>query len=161
MKSLRKCISPCSFAMSLGHSTISKGPLLGCHWPLRIVAKHRDLDFTSCFEHLVLLPAPLLVTLFVAVWQLISKKRASSAWIDRGTAGERIGRMKVVSRDVAQLTTGYTGNVDTFIRCGFGFVIQHNSILPFLIDPLCAVLHGAPCLHSSHLDQPSHISHVC
>lgn len=82
---------------ALGHH---RQRILGeCHWPIRVVARGRDLDLTSCFEHLVLLPAPLMLTLGIAIAQTISiarRRKRGAVWVDRGSKGEKVGRAKVV-----------------------------------------------------------------
>lgn len=89
-------------------SAMATKPLPGethCTWPIPVIAHSRDLDFTQCFEHAVLLPVPLVVSILLGTAQIFSVARrlklgpskGGIAWITRNTAGERVGRIKGVS----------------------------------------------------------------
>ncbi|TYJ52875.1 hypothetical protein B9479_006510 [Cryptococcus floricola] len=70
----------------------------GCSWPPKIVSTNRDLDLTSCFEHAILLPAPLVITILLGLAQVIrisrklkrSEAEGGLTWIKRSKLGERI-----------------------------------------------------------------------
>lgn len=84
-------------------STFTSPVYLGeCRWPLRIISPHRELDLTSCFEHAVLLPVPLLFTLVLATAQIFRTRRRlireEVQWVNRGKLGEKFGFVKLVSR---------------------------------------------------------------
>lgn len=82
-----------------------------CRWPPHPISDHRDLDLTQCFERAVLLPLPLIITLLVAISQLILKSRRLKrpgakdglVWIARNAKGERICRTKVVLLSISAL----------------------------------------------------------
>lgn len=85
---------------------LTAGPSSTCTWPMRVFSRTRDLDFTQCFEHAVLLPVPLLLTLMAASAQILSKRRRlrtptdqnGLVWLQRGRASERVSSIKVVSQ---------------------------------------------------------------
>ncbi|ORX35410.1 putative metal resistance protein ycf1 [Kockovaella imperatae] len=74
-----------------------------CGWPLEIISDHRDLDLTTCFEHAVLMPVPLAITILGAIAQIISKRRRLKRpnakdglrWIDRNESSRKVCTAKV------------------------------------------------------------------
>jgi hypothetical protein len=144
-RSSGRYIRTAAIAMQATYLAKSHSVLKDCPWPIRIIARHRDLDFTSCFEHLVLLPAPLLLTLGCSIAQtitLIKKRKSGLKWIDRGEAGERIGRMKVVS-----FPNG-PSNYRLYWPCPL-YLLQH--LLPYLSERS----NPHPHLHSTMPFLPS------
>lgn len=75
-----------------------------CTFPPKIVSSHRDLDFTQCFEHAVLLPAPLAFFTLLALSRVfkitrqLKKARLNGGfeWITRSRRSERICSTKLV-----------------------------------------------------------------
>ena len=75
-----------------------------CSWPITIVSQSRELDLTSCFEHAVLLPVPLILGIIFASMQIFSKSRrlkrrvseAGLRWHERTSGSERVCRIKIV-----------------------------------------------------------------
>ncbi|BEJ18143.1 hypothetical protein CspHIS471_0704200 [Cutaneotrichosporon sp. HIS471] len=72
-----------------------------CSWPPPILDPTRDFDFTECFELAVLLPAPLLLTCLIAIFQIITQRQklrrtgqGSLDWVVRGLRNERVARVK-------------------------------------------------------------------
>ena len=74
------------------------GVLGSCSWPLHPISQHRELDLTQCFEHAVLLPAPLVLTILFALLQIISKQTRllhnDLTWSKR--LNEGVCRLKIV-----------------------------------------------------------------
>ncbi|WRT65913.1 uncharacterized protein IL334_002864 [Kwoniella shivajii] len=78
-------------------------PIYQCTWPLQIVSQARDLDFTQCFEHAVLLPAPLVMTILLGTAQIIntsrklkkSQEQGGLIWQNRTKRNERICTLKL------------------------------------------------------------------
>lgn len=75
-----------------------------CTFPPKIVSSHRDLDFTQCFEHAVLLPVPLAFFTLLALSQIFNITRqlkkgglnGGFEWITRSRRSERICSTKLV-----------------------------------------------------------------
>jgi hypothetical protein len=102
-----RAASPTMFDQAAFSAMVTK-PLPGeshCTWPIPVIAHSRDLDLTQCFEHAVVLPVPLVISILLGTAQIFSVARrlklgpsqGGIAWITRNTAGERVGRIKVVS----------------------------------------------------------------
>ncbi|KAK8865675.1 hypothetical protein IAR55_000820 [Kwoniella newhampshirensis] len=78
-------------------------PAYNCVWPIPIVSHDRNLDLTQCFEHAVLLPAPLVITILIALAQIFSitwKRRKASQdggikWIARTKRNEWVCAIKL------------------------------------------------------------------
>ncbi|ORY24672.1 hypothetical protein BCR39DRAFT_546075 [Naematelia encephala] len=74
-----------------------------CSWPIHPISRTRDLDLTQCFEHAVVLPIPLILTILCGSAGIFSVSRrlqkpldaGGVSWITRGTASERICRAKI------------------------------------------------------------------
>ena len=70
-----------------------------------MVSQSRDLDFTQCFEHAVLLPIPLIFAIIAGAAQIFSKSRRLKLgqgkngliWVIKGRLNERVCRIKMVS----------------------------------------------------------------
>jgi hypothetical protein len=91
-------------AVSKGHHRDSKPGEPTCRWQIPIVSKDRDFDFTECFETVVLLPAPLLLALLIALAQIFSVTRRLRRtgpgcldWTTRSSNNERVAKIKTVS----------------------------------------------------------------
>lgn len=76
-----------------------------CSWPVQIVSPDRDLDFTECFELVVLLPAPLLLAILIGGAQVFYLTRwlrrtgpGSIDWVTRSARNERVAKTKRVSQ---------------------------------------------------------------
>lgn len=75
-----------------------------CRWPPHPVSSHRDLDLTHCFEHTILLPVPLILTILVAAIQIGSKYRrlqrpvaeGGLKWTIHNPSSERACRAKTI-----------------------------------------------------------------
>ncbi|KIR43264.1 metal resistance protein ycf1 [Cryptococcus deuterogattii 99/473] len=82
-----------------------------CTFPPKIVSSHRDLDFTQCFEHAVLLPAPLAFFTLLALSQIFKITRqlkkgglnGGLEWITRSRRSERICSTKLGFLSVSAL----------------------------------------------------------
>ncbi|WVQ85431.1 hypothetical protein IAT38_007596 [Cryptococcus sp. DSM 104549] len=76
-------------------------PTYECSWPPKIISTQRDLDLTQCFEHAILLPAPLAITILLALVQIfritrgLRKQDGGIKWIERSKMGERICAVKI------------------------------------------------------------------
>ncbi|GMK60092.1 hypothetical protein CspeluHIS016_0903090 [Cutaneotrichosporon spelunceum] len=72
-----------------------------CSWPPVVLDPKRDFDFSECFELTVILPAPLLLTSLIAIFQIITRRQmlrrtgvGSVDWVVRGARNERVARTK-------------------------------------------------------------------
>ncbi|WWC68420.1 uncharacterized protein I206_102347 [Kwoniella pini CBS 10737] len=80
-----------------------KEPIYRCSWPLQISSQERDLDFTQCFEHAVLLPAPLVLAILIGTAQIFSisrrlkklQEQGGLIWQNRTKRNERICTLKL------------------------------------------------------------------
>lgn len=88
-----------------------------CSFPPRPISQHRDLDFTECFEHAVLLPVPLALAILIGCASIFrtsrrlgrSGRKDGLTWLKRSDASERVCRIKV-----ALLVVGFVHALTSF-----------------------------------------------
>ncbi|WVF70658.1 hypothetical protein IAT40_005451 [Kwoniella sp. CBS 6097] len=86
-------------------------PAYQCSWPPKIVSSHRDLDFTQCFEHAVLLPVPLALVILIGSAQIFSISRrlkkpiaqGGLRWEERTKRNKSIAKLKGVLLSISAL----------------------------------------------------------
>ncbi|WWD05496.1 hypothetical protein V865_003573 [Kwoniella europaea PYCC6329] len=78
-------------------------PIYRCSWPIQVVSRERELDLTQCFEHAVLLPAPLVIAILIGTAQIFSisrrlkksQEQGGLVWQNRTKRNERISTLKL------------------------------------------------------------------
>lgn len=143
-----------------------------CTFPPKIVSSHRDLDFTQCFEHAVLLPVPLAFFTLLALFQIfrITKQvkkgglNGGLAWITRSRRSERICSTKVVRwlPCLCVIMTHFLlGHPHSFCPLLPGFImpyIQKHLCKPSFRRPLPPAFRDSPIAYPPHHFEPSHFS---
>ncbi|OCF43197.1 metal resistance protein ycf1 [Kwoniella heveanensis CBS 569] len=84
-----------------------------CSWPPKIVSSHRDLDFTQCFEHAVLLPVPLAIVILLGSAQIFFVSRrlkkpdaeGGLRWQERTKRNKSIAKTKGYLLSISALFT--------------------------------------------------------
>jgi hypothetical protein len=71
-----------------------------CSWPFNFVSTTRDLDVSQCFEHIVVMPLPLVLAILIALYRIISIKRGlrngKLVWNERLSGSRRLCNAKMV-----------------------------------------------------------------
>jgi ATP-binding cassette subfamily C (CFTR/MRP) protein 1 len=109
-------------------SLVATGDSMSCQWPLRPISQTRDLDLTSCFEHAVLLPLPLVVAIVAGAAQMIRVRRRMKkdvesggvTWQKRGKGSELVCRLKMVSDFLDALTPDTPRHLYSVLDCRLG-----------------------------------------